>query len=441
MGTTKSAVVASLLFTAAIGMVGCAASTSGSNQATGGTTSKVLNVWLMQNTLTPASQKELVEKFEKQTGATVKVEIQQWDNINTKVTTALATDTPPDVLEIGNTDVPLFASAGGLLDITKHRSELQGSGHWITGLSGPATVNGALYAMPFYGGSRAIIYNTKMWQDAGVTAPPKTFPQFQEDLTKVGQKYKAAGFSPIYLTGTNWYAATTFIADAAGTGSDTFAKQANGTWKAQLTKPAAVKGLQAFKDFQNTYSTPASRTAEMNSPDPNSILGTGKTSAIFGNGAALSTVEANYPDLKGSLSSFPIPSIAHPGEIAPSYVGGSDIAISAKSHNVGLAVKFLEFIATPDIQLDQLTIADGHTPNTTELLEKASGMVAPKLKQFFVAAEKSFSTPASAGWSTIETDNSVANFYSTVAAGTSTPADAAKEFSTHLIESLNKAQK
>lgn len=439
MGTTKSSAVAVLLFTAAIGMAGCSAGTA-SPAASGDSGSKVLNVWLMQNTLTPDSQKEVIAKFEKQTGATVNLEIQQWDNINTKVTTALATDTPPDVLEIGNTDVPLFAAAGGLMDISGHQDELQGSGHWITGLSGPATVDGKLFAMPFYGGSRAIIYNTRMWKDAGITAPPKTFPEFQADLAKVGAKYKAPGFSPIYLTGTNWYAATTFIADAAGTGSDTFAKQSGGTWHDQLTKPAAIKGLQDFKDFQNTYSTPASRTAEMNSPDPNSILGTGKTSSIFGNGSALSTVAANYPDLKDSLSAFPIPSIANPGEIAPSYVGGSDIAISAKSPHKDLAVQFLKFIASPDIQLDQLTIADGHTPNTTELLEKASGMVAPNLKEFFVAAEKSFSTPASAGWSTIETDNSVANFYSTVAAGTSSPEAAAKEFSDHLVSSLNKAQ-
>lgn len=443
MGRTKAVALAALALSAVVGLAGCtasgSASSSGQGQATSGA-SKTLNVWLMQNTLTPASQKEIVAQFEKQTGAKVKVEIQQWDNINTKITTALATNTPPDVLEIGNTDVPLFAATGGLLDISSYKDSLQGSGDWITGLVGPATVDGKLYAMPFYGGSRAIIYNTKMWKDAGVTAPPKTFPEFENALTKVGEKFKAPGFSPIYLTGTNWYAATTFVADAAGTGSDTFAKQVNGTWEAQLTKPAAQKGLQEFKAFQNTFSTPASRTAPMDSPDPNSVIGTGKTSAIFGNGSNLSTVASSYPKLKDDLSSFPIPSIVNPGQIAPSYVGGSDIAIAAKAANVPLAVKFLKFIATPDIQLQQITVASGHTPNTTQLLDKATSLVPPNLQPFFVAAEKSFSTPASAGWSTIETDNTVVNFYSTIAAGTSTPAASAKRFSDHLITSLNKAQ-
>jgi maltose-binding protein MalE len=48
----------------------------------------------------------------------VNVQIQEWTNINTKISTALSQNDPPDVVEIGNTDVPLFAAAGALSDIT-----------------------------------------------------------------------------------------------------------------------------------------------------------------------------------------------------------------------------------------------------------------------------------------------------------------------------------
>jgi N,N'-diacetylchitobiose transport system substrate-binding protein len=100
---------------------------SGSTPAVNGQ-GRTLMVWLMQGDLSDAIDQSMTAAFEKATGAKVNLQIQQWDNINTKVITALAQDTPPDVVEIGNTDVPLFAANGGLMDITAHKAELAGVG-------------------------------------------------------------------------------------------------------------------------------------------------------------------------------------------------------------------------------------------------------------------------------------------------------------------------
>lgn len=434
---TKGHLAAAGAVTAVIALTfaACGGSQSQSNGGLTSSSGKPLVVWLMQDTVTPASQKAIVSQFEKQTGAKIEIETQQWDNINTKLTTSLAETTAPDVVEIGNTDVPLFAATGALADITSVRSQLAHGGQFVTSLEGPATVNGKLFAAPFYGGARAVIYNKAMWAKAGVMAPPKTYADFESDLDKVAAQNKStADFSPIYVSGTYWYGGFGFVTDAGGT----VATEKNGKWTSGLTSPAAIKGLEQWKSFQNKYSTVASRTAPLDTPDPNAVFGTGKAATILGNANSLTTIETTYPKLKGKVGSFTFPSPNHPGQMAPTYVGGSDIGISAKSQNKALALKFIEMIDSPSVQIQQLTTADGHIPVTDKLLTQAKQNVDPSVAPFFTAATKSFSTPASPGWATIETDQTVLSYFSTVAAGTATPQAAASKFAAHLTQALNK---
>lgn len=431
MRTNHLAAAGALSLAAALALTAC-----GGNQTSSSVSSekgKTLNAWLMQDTLTPQSQAAIVKQFHDETGATVKIETQQWDNINTKMTTALATDTPPDVVEIGNTDVPLFAATGALADITSFQKELSSGGTFLTGLDEPATVGGKLYAAPFYGGARSVIYNTATWAAAGVKAPPTTFAEFTADLDKIAAKNKSAGFSPIYVSGTYWYGGFSFVADAGGT----IAQKQGGKWTSGLTSAEAEKGLEQFKEFQNKYSTVASRTAALDTPDPNVVFGTGKTSAILGNGNSLASIISMYPKLNGKVGSFVMPSPNHPGYAAPTYVGGSDLGISAKSKNQDLAIKFVEMMDSQSVQLDQLTKLDGHIPVTQQLINKALPSVAPDQQAFFKAAEKSYSTPAAPGWATIESDQTVLSLFSQVAAGTSTVSGSAGSFSAHLVQALN----
>ncbi|MFD0328119.1 hypothetical protein ACFQZC_07550 [Streptacidiphilus monticola] len=44
--------------------------------------------------------------------------------------------------------MPLFAATGALSDITAHQAELTAGQTWLPGLTGPATVDGKLYAAP-----------------------------------------------------------------------------------------------------------------------------------------------------------------------------------------------------------------------------------------------------------------------------------------------------
>jgi len=406
----------------------------GSKTATGAKQSgtRTLTVWLMDGDLTDKTTAAINTAFEQATGAKVTVQIQQWDNINTKISTALSQDDPPDVLDLGNTDVPLFAANGGLSDITAHRADLSAGQDWLPGLVGPATVDGKLYAAPLFAGNRAVVYNKQIWAKAGVTTPPTTFAELTADLDKIKKADPAADFSPFYLPGRLWHAAMQFVWDAGGQ----LAVQNGGKWQGALASPQAQQGLAAWKSFQNTYSVPASRNVDNQTPDQRALFGDGKAAAIID--TSIAQILKAKPDMKDKIGTFPFPS-ATAGKTQPVFLGGSDLAIAAKSKNQDLALAYLKAATSQSVQKNAIVGIDGWTPVSTQLIDQSTGSLPPTAQAFFTAAKSSVATPATPGWATVETDKSINSFFADIATGRLSPAAAAKGFDGHLDQALNAA--
>lgn len=420
-----------------------ACSSSGSKTASGGVSpstdgqGKTLTVWNMTGDLTDATMKKINDEFTKETGAQVKVETQQWTNIATKITTALATDTPPDVVELGNTDVSSFAASGGLMDVTANKDALQQGGTWLDGLEGPALVDGKLYAVPAFAATRAVIYNKKMWADAGVTQAPTSYSELTSDLDKIAKKNAGvADFSPFYLPGKYWYDGLQWVWDAGGD----VATQDGGKWTGQLETDAAQKGLNEFKTFQNTYSSKASSSIDTTGtgvPDQDKdIFAQGKTSALVGNSWEIGAITTDNPKITADdLGTFAFPGVS--GKSQPVMLAGSDWGIAAKSKNQGLALTWVKIAASEDIQMNQIFGQQGWIPVTSEMVQQAESKATDQQKAFFTAAQNSKSTPAAAKWATIEGDGAIQQFFANVASGAKTPKDAAAEFDSHLNSVLN----
>ncbi|MBE8518525.1 extracellular solute-binding protein [Amycolatopsis sp. H6(2020)] len=417
------------ILTAALAVAAVTATACGTDTPAPAARGGELTVWLMNGDLGDQATKAIGAAFQKATGAKVTVQIQEWDNINTKISTALAQDTTPDVIEIGNTNVPLFAANGALTDLTPHRDELAAGQTWLPGLAGPATVDGHLYGAPLFAGNRAVIYDKRTWADAGVTAPPKTLPELTAALDKIKAKHPAPDFSAFHFPGRYWFGALQFVWDAGGQ----IATQQDGKWTGALESPEALKGLQAWKDFQNAYSSPASRNVDTKAPDQAAIFSSGGAAAILD--TSVNTVLKNKPDLKDRLGTFPFPS-ATPGKTQPVFLGGSDLAVAAKSRNQDLALAYLKAATDPAVQRDAIAGIDGWTPISTELIDRITPTLPPLNTAFATAAKTSVATPAAPGWATIESDKSINGFFADIATGRRPIADAAREFDAHLTEAL-----
>jgi N,N'-diacetylchitobiose transport system substrate-binding protein len=331
----------------------------------------------------------------KHPNVTVKVELQNWGDIGTKLDTGFAGSTPPDVMELGNTLVAKYAAAGALEDLTGKKSSFDNSGTWLQSLTDSCTLGGKLYCAPYYAGSRAVIYRKDMF--AAVNAQP---PTSMDELLTVGQKLMTAhssdpNFSALYFPGKYWYAALPFIWDFGGD----IATQSGGKWQGSLNSAGSQQGLTTLANLVSKLSR-ADKSGDEAKQD--AAFAQGHIAMIIANGWEVGVItdpKAGDPKLADKLGVFPIPSHTA-GQSAPVFLGGSDLGVAAKSKNQALANEWVELL-TGNKHMNEMATVGGVIPNTTSLLSLGTGLNAI----FFAAAKNSRFVPNSQNWASVESSN------------------------------------
>lgn len=348
-----------------------------------------LTVWYMTGSLPDDVAADLKADFEAANeGATVDYQVQQWDSIGEKLTTALAGDEPPDVLEIGNTQVAQYAASGGLADLTASVEEFDNSDTWLPGLAEPGIWEDKTYGIPFYAGDRTVIYRTDIFEEAGLE-PPTSF----DELLALGEPLRAAGVMPMYLPGQSWYTLASLIWDEGGE----LAVDDGGAWTGALSTPESQAGIARYKEMFDALSGAPADTDEA-TPQQFEVMAQGDVAMMIGLPWELSgAVDAN-PELDGNLGVFVLPS-RDAGEPAPPFVGGSNLSVPLGSDAPDLATEFIKLVASTDYQT-RLAEA-GAIPNASALAPAAEGN--PVLETAIQAAEVGRATPVDPAWASVET--------------------------------------
>jgi len=415
------------LFAAACGSGGNSPESASGDS--GNTQAKDITVWLMNGSAPDAVIKRVNAQFNQAHPNTqVKIQIQQWDGIQEKTTTALAGNNPPDVLEIGSTLVSKFADSGGLEDLSSKKADLGGD-TWLQGLTDAGTLDGKLYGIPYYAGDRAVLYRKDMFAKAGITTLPSDRAGFVATMAKLQAKYGSdKQFSALYFPGQYWYAALPFIWDEGGE----VAVQDNGQWKGALDSPQSQAGLSALKDVVTKYSK-APVNGNENDNDPAVPLGEGKAGMIIDAGWKVGTVEKAHPQLKGQIGVFPVPS-KNAGQTAPVFLGGSNLAVSAGSDAPELAYEWIKILAGTKAQTD-LATTGGVIPNSTSLLTLHAKD--PVLSVFDLAAKNSRSTPSTPKWANVESGTVLQDMLVSIFSGKKSVADATTDATEAITKTLN----
>jgi len=385
-----------LVFAIATAIALLATACGGTGTTNTGGESGTLTVWLMNGSAPQSVVDGVNADFKaKHPNVTVNVEIQQWSDVTTKLDTAFAGSTPPDVMELGNTLVAKYASAGALQDITSNKGSFENSGTWLQSLTDSCTYQNKLYCVPYYAGSRAIIYRTDMFAAAGVKPPTS-----MDELLTVGQTLMAKygsdpRFSALYFPGKYWYAAAPFVWDFGGD-----IATANGsTWTGTLNSAGAQQGLSTLSNIVSKLSR-ADKTGDELKQDQ--AFAQGHIAMIIANGWEVGVItdpKSGDPKLKDKLGAFPIPS-HNAGQTAPVFLGGSDLGIAAKSKNQKLAQEWVGLLGGSKAQANMVTVG-GVIPNTTTLTNLSTGLPAI----FAAAAKNSRFTPNSPNWANVESAN------------------------------------
>ncbi|MER6379163.1 extracellular solute-binding protein [Streptomyces sp. NPDC001250] len=373
---------------------------------------QTLTVWTMTGSAPPQWTKDVQAAFEKKTGAKVKFEIQKWDGIQQKITTALSEDTPPDVLEVGNTQTPAYAATGGLADLSDVKKEI--GADWTPSLSQSSVYEGKQYAAPWYFANRVVLYNKAIWAKAGITATPKTRDEFFKDLDTIGKKTDA---EPLYLPGQNWYFLDGLI---IGQGGDLVKKQ-GGKYVSNLADPKVAAAMEIYKKYA-AYSK-APKDKDEATPQQATIFAKGKTGAMIGMGWEAGTAIQTNKSIEKDLGYFTIPG-ATADKPEGVFLGGSNLAVAQNSKKQSLAKEFLK-IALNDQYEGELAKLNGIVPNKTSLQSNLKGNAAAEAAA--PAAAGGGTTPLIPEWAAVEnTPNPIKSYMTAVLTGKD-PAAAAKD--------------
>ena len=414
----RSRALVATLAVVALGVVAATAN-AGANRAQ----ANKLTVWLQVDAQSgwPDVVAAANQQFQQQNpGWTVDVQYQNWGDHLQKFDATLAGGTTPDVIEMGNTEMTKYMAAGAFADLTSNKGKFENSGTWLSGLAKSGQYQGKVYGVPYYAGSRVVTYRTDLFKKAGITKAPTSLEQFMADAQKVAAANKGVkGFTPVYLAGTDWYSALSFVYDFGGSIATTHA----GKWQGALGSKASVAGLNAFKQFFSSTAPASAATLDEAHPAPYDVFSQGRAAAIFGPGWYSCCVGTKY---KSVTAQFVMPSHVD-GQPMPGFLGGSDLAVPAPSNSQAQAIQWIaDFTSTTSEKALQ---AKGNIPNATNLLGTSVNER---------AAARSWFVPAAKHWVDVENGNILRNMLAQILTGKLSVQQAASSASDNIASVLNQ---
>ena len=389
-------------------------------------TEATLRVWL-NGPDTPDEMIELAksEFAEAYPNVTVEVERQEWDGLVNRLDTVLPTADSPDIFEVGNTQAQSYEAAGAMVDLTEVKDDLGGD-DLVDSLVEAGTYDERFYGVPYYGGARIVVYRKDLFEKAG-QAIPTTLQEFVD----AGKALKAdnadvPNFSGIYFPGRNWQATLSFIWDAGGD----IAVNDDGEWVGELSSDESVAGLETVQDImQNANAAPA------DSDDAEDYLDfcNGEVGMLMGPGWKMGQITGEdgcpgkYDDVLGA---FALP--GSDGGVAPSFLGGSNLGISTRGENPGLALEFLKVLTSETYQTEFAEI--GLIPVRKSLLGEVQGDEAAQAQA--EAAEVTRFVPSSENWADVEGGNILQDMGAAISGGADVT-DEAGRAEDSIVEILN----
>ncbi|MGD9710644.1 MAG: ABC transporter substrate-binding protein [Thermomicrobiales bacterium] len=174
-----------------------------------------------------------------------------WPEFHTTMVNRFQSGTPTDVSYNGGNWLEEFAAAGWVVP-------LDASFDWVAGYQDKVlpfawqdmTFNGQVYGLPYYADTITFMYNQRILEDAGITAPPATW----EEVTEQSLQLKEAGMTNPFayeFANTLPNVSEAFASMVFGRGGELIDEEHNPLW----TDPAspAYQHMQWLVDARQTH--------------------------------------------------------------------------------------------------------------------------------------------------------------------------------------------
>ncbi len=342
-----------------------------------------LVIWIMPNGASPQETLEQrLNLFTRKTGLKTRVVVLDWGEAWNRITTALSSGTDaPDVLQLGTTWIPYFASRGEIKPLNEWLPMIDStrfvSVSWnTTRIDSDTTV----YSIPWFIDIRPILANKRILKKNNIKPEDiATFDGFVSAIRKVndshetledGTKIRAFAFPGK----SDWNIPHNFAPWVWSNGGNFISKDDNGRWKASILTPKTIYGIAKYLSFvlDSLVSTDA---LQMNTAQIVQHFNAGELAFIVNTSEVI--MQTRIEGAKGglintgigrdSIMALPIPT-GTDGSIC--FIGGSNLAIPTGNKRPE-ALELLLYL-TNDENLNAYTKQIGMLPASKKVLKNWS---------------------------------------------------------------------
>ncbi|WP_166355977.1 extracellular solute-binding protein [Phytoactinopolyspora limicola] len=380
-----------------------------------------VTMWIMGDAGDPVgnSVNEMVAAFEAEhEDVSVTVEYVPWTAGKDHYTSAIIAGDMPDIAESGNTWTADFAEEGVLAPV-----DLSGA-EYVPVLEESATINGAAYGYPWYGGSRVLLYRTDILDQAGVE-PPQTW----DELFEVGQaiENEVGDIAPFQVAANNQHYFLPLVWQAGGE----IAAQDGDSWEPGYDTEAGHAALEFFQDLWETGWSPAdAQTDDFTSLSLAEEFANGQSAMLIALPWQVTGIVDNNPELEGNLGAVIMPE--GPGGSRDTLAGGSHLVVFEDSPQKELAAALAEFMIAPE-QATSFAETTGFFPGTVAEAEATvdeSDWLSPVAADQFINHARAY--PVGGWWGAMEGATVVKDTLQELIAGNFTVEEAAQNLDSEI---------
>ncbi|GAB3934113.1 sugar ABC transporter substrate-binding protein [Micromonospora vulcania] len=337
------------IFTAAVLAAASLTACGGSGDDSAGS-GKTLTYWASNQGASLEADKTILQpeldKFEKQSGIKVNVEVVPWSDLLNRLLAAAASGKGPDVVNIGNTWSASLQATGALVEFDDATLQSVGGKDRIVpaALAAAGAPGKPPAAVPLYSMAYSLYYNKKAFADAGITAPPTTWEQLAED----GKKLTKGGKWGLAIEGAN--------PSENAHHAFTFGQQYGGDWfdsagKPTFDTPQNVSAIKRYIDFMAADKITNPSNAEYAQNQSVSDFANGKAAMLLWQSAGSNLKTQNMPADAYGVAPVPfLASLPAGGKKVNSMVAGINMAVFKHTKNRDGALSFVKFMTSDEEQ-------------------------------------------------------------------------------------------
>lgn len=273
---------------------------------------------------------DMIAKYEeKNPGVKINWTDVPYDDIKSKLVTAVAGGTAPDVVNLNTQMALTLAGQGALVDLNKEASEEQKS-IYTESLWKSASIGDAMYAFPWYASPDIMFYNKELFDKAGMKVPST----FEEALSECEEFYNKTG---AYL-----FTPDSFFNLMVSENMEIISK--DGT-KAVFNNDNAKALLDKYKQYTDKGVLAKNKWGDWN--EELKSFESGKLAIVSSSGSSLSRIKDEAPDIYQKI------------EISTPLTGSNglsrnplmNLVIPEASKNHEAAIQFANYVTNDENQL------------------------------------------------------------------------------------------